>query len=822
MNAHRRQTQFVALLALLSSLLIVSENLCNRAIAANLPPVADAGSSRYAGTASVQLDGTNSYDPDESGPLTYAWTQVSGPPVVITGADTATPTISGFAQTDQIQECEYELAVGDGESISPPSSVKVVIVPDFGSVTLRQENPPFDPDKPTVVYFGGGNCYSGSIDLQWLGWYDLANVISFPSGYVQDSMMSHSWHTYYHYGDMMIAHLSSVAPEYSQPIQTIGWSTGGQPALDVGIRLNQTYKDPRYSVNHVTELDAPCRWRYQGISVYSSSNALYHTSAVDGEQCWHDHYWGDAYLTGVMSQGVPTDLLCVYLPGYNHAPARDWYKNSLGSAPAMEFNSGVVGGAYWSVVGPGKNLQLALDGAGYFFHWSVDSETMTLSNEATYPGRLPEPVTLKAWANVSDVSGLVDGAVLSCYESENAVGYQLLLGTDPYRVAHYQVICDTVYPPMDVIRDFPPGETWWTIRVHDRHGSTIYADPTRLDLTDLPPPSVENAATGRRYGLISHALLDAEAGDTIVLDSAMYDENIDFGEIPVTVRSQDPNNPAVVAATIIRGRGDNPTVTFSGPESPGCMLVGLTIQSETVGISCRDAGPVIKDCVVECPNSIAIEYWWGHEPRLTDCTIVGQVKEGGDPGLVAYWKLDEVEGTIAHDSEGDNDATVMGTTSWQPEGGMTGGALQFSGVPNLATAEVVRDPSVGPLSVFAWVKGGGPGQVIVSQQGGANWLMATAPDGALGTELKSGGRQSSVLTSQTIIADGDWHRIGFTWDGSNRVLYVDDIQVARDTQADLAASTKDLSMGAGSSLAPATFWKGLIDDVRIYNRAVKP
>ena len=191
--------------------------------------------------------------------------------------------------------------------------------------------------------------------------------------------------------------------------------------------------------------------------------------------------------------------------------------------------------------------------------------------------------------------------------------------------------------------------------------------------------------------------------------------------------------------------------------------------------------------------------------------------------LIAHWKLDETEGTIVHDSAGEHhDATIMGAPLWQPEGGMVGGALQLSGVPNFATAKVVRNPSEGPLSVFAWVKGGGPGQVVISQQGGANWLMANAADGALKTELKSPGGQSSTLTSGSVITDGNWHRIGFTWDGSNRVLYVDDIEVARDTQADLAGSTKDLSIGTGSSLAPATFWNGLIDDVRIYDRAVKP
>jgi hypothetical protein len=56
----------------------------------------------------------------------------------------------------------------------------------------------------------------------------------------------------------------------------------------------------------------------------------------------------------------------------------------------------------------------------------------------------------------------------------------------------------------------------------------------------------------------------------------------------------------------------------------------------------------------------------------------------------------------------------------------------------------------------------------------------------------------------------------------NRVLYVDGIEVARDTQPALAGSTNGLNIGAGNKLEAGTFWSGLIDEVRIYNRAVKP
>ncbi len=90
------------------------------------------------------------------------------------------------------------------------------------------------------------------------------------------------------------------------------------------------------------------------------------------------------------------------------------------------------------------------------------------------------------------------------------------------------------------------------------------------------------------------------------------------------------------------------------------------------------------------------------------------------------------------------------------------------------------------------------------------------------TELKGTGRGSAVLLSQTAITDGDWHRIGLVWNGSSRTLYVDDVEVAKDAQDGLESATAGLYIGIGKAMEPGTYWSGLIDDVRIYNRAVTP
>ena len=224
------------------------------------------------------------------------------------------------------------------------------------------------------------------------------------------------------------------------------------------------------------------------------------------------------------------------------------------------------------------------------------------------------------------------------------------------------------------------------------------------------------------------------------------------------------------------------------------------------------APPPAGDGIVDAQDLDALLHYW-----LGDWQSWWQ-----DFGLIAHWTLDETEGHIAHDSFGENHAELFGDPAWQPTGGMIGGALWLDGHDDLVGTEFVLNPAEGPFSVFAWVKGGTPGQTIVSQLWGVNWLSADPVQGCLRTELREATHAAQPLVSAVTVTDGDWHRVGVTWDGTNRILYFDDLQVAADTQPSLAQSIEGLNIGCGLDMAPGTFWTGLIDDVRIYNRAVKP
>jgi len=192
-----------------------------------------------------------------------------------------------------------------------------------------------------------------------------------------------------------------------------------------------------------------------------------------------------------------------------------------------------------------------------------------------------------------------------------------------------------------------------------------------------------------------------------------------------------------------------------------------------------------------------------------------------DPTLIAHWAMDEAEGNTAHDSVGGNDDLVMGGALWQPAGGMVDGALELDGLDDCLITTFGCNPADGPFSVLAWIKGGAPDQTILSQTGGENWLSLDPLAGHLMTELQSP-QSSSSLLSEAVITDDEWHRIGFVWDGLHRTLYVDCIVVAQDTQQGLKSSSNCLYIGTGNTMEAGTFWSGLIDDVRIYNRAVNP
>lgn len=89
-----------------------------------------------------------------------------------------------------------------------------------------------------------------------------------------------------------------------------------------------------------------------------------------------------------------------------------------------------------------------------------------------------------------------------------------------------------------------------------------------------------------QYSSIQAAIDDAQNNDTIIVDPNTYYENINFRGKDITLTSTDPNDPEVVATTIING--SNPqdpnfasVVTFNSAETNKAILTGFTITAGT-------------------------------------------------------------------------------------------------------------------------------------------------------------------------------------------------------------------------------------------------
>jgi acyl-CoA thioesterase-1 len=275
------------------------------------------------------------------------------------------------------------------------------------------------------------------------------------------------------------------------------------------------------------------------------------------------------------------------------------------------------------------------------------------------------------------------------------------------------------------------------------------------------------------------------------------------------------------------------------PNVEGAGIMAETIAPYLLGV--RFLPDFNRDGILNLIDFAALaQHWLGHEPSLDIAPpvaddIVSHADLAGlsrywlmRPGLVAHWPLDETEGSVAADSLGHFSGTVHGSPMWRPHEGRLGGALELDGLDDHISTGNVVNPADGPFTVFAWVKTVQPGRVILSQsdQFGTStiWLGVDAVTGALMTTLTDGGRFTRPLISTADVVDGAWHDVRLVWDGSCRCLYVDGREVAADTRklGKLKPATSGLFVGAGSNLDPATFWPGLIDDIRIYNRAVKP
>ncbi|MBI3029560.1 MAG: right-handed parallel beta-helix repeat-containing protein [Candidatus Rokubacteria bacterium] len=180
-------------------------------------------------------------------------------------------------------------------------------------------------------------------------------------------------------------------------------------------------------------------------------------------------------------------------------------------------------------------------------------------------------------------------------------------------------------------------------------------------------------------------------------------------------------------------------------------------------------------------------------------------------GLVAAYGFDEGSGATAVDSSGNNrSATISGATRTTHTPGGLGRALAFDGVHDRVAAGTV---TLGPaFTMMAWV--------FNPSNEAYETIMTVGSTRAFflrnGVITFSGGR-----TFGTAISTNTWHHVALVYDGATLRAYLNGAPQGTARSVSLPAVTDALQIGAwiyGAS--NLDFFGGLIDEVRVYNRAL--
>jgi chitodextrinase len=197
------------------------------------------------------------------------------------------------------------------------------------------------------------------------------------------------------------------------------------------------------------------------------------------------------------------------------------------------------------------------------------------------------------------------------------------------------------------------------------------------------------------------------------------------------------------------------------------------------------------------------------------------------PGLVAAYAFDEGTGGSAGDLSGNaNNGSISGAT-WVP--GRFGQALSFDGVNDRVAIldSNTLDLTTG-MTLEAWVRPTALGtawRTVLFKHRNSNAtnmmyvLYGNRNTSVPNTEVTVGTSSVKAANGTSQIPLNAWSHLAATYDGATLRLYVNGTQVASlATTGQIAVSNGDLWIGGNNVWGE--WFAGLIDEVRVYNRAL--
>ncbi len=191
--------------------------------------------------------------------------------------------------------------------------------------------------------------------------------------------------------------------------------------------------------------------------------------------------------------------------------------------------------------------------------------------------------------------------------------------------------------------------------------------------------------------------------------------------------------------------------------------------------------------------------------------------------IVGYWRFDEGSGVTVSDASGHGNIGTVYGASWVD--GTSGAALSFDGSDDFVEVPYSSSLDFEALTWSAWVKldafrieGCGVVSKAWTVDYAGEWSGSIRPDGRIGfTILTDSGRVD--LAGSTVLSPGTWYHVAGTYDGSVMRVYVNGVEDGNASHSGSLHLDMPLRIGRAGRVG---FMDGVIDEVRVYNRALTP
>ena len=240
---------------------------------------------------------------------------------------------------------------------------------------------------------------------------------------------------------------------------------------------------------------------------------------------------------------------------------------------------------------------------------------------------------------------------------------------------------------------------------------------------------------------------------------------------------------------------------------------------------------VIFNPITGKPNFSKIISLFGGASQKTVGDIIinisGLITARLEDGLVGYWHFDEGTSSIVYDSSGNNNnGNLINGPNWQSESNCkVGKCLSFDGVNDYVS---ILDSTylrlTGDASWLAWVKTSLPNgkrNTVISKTYNNEFDIVIEPDGTISFYHGNGVWEEFQEPAGAKVTASQWTHFAIVRTISNKTVkwYVNGEYVGFDDFNTVpTASTQNIQVG--SRLGTSDFFNGIIDEVRIYNRAL--